>query len=52
MNFIRDLLNENNIILKATAFNKEEAVRLVMEPLLKRRKYNRGICKRHFREDQ
>ncbi|EGT0014177.1 PTS sugar transporter subunit IIA [Clostridium perfringens] len=35
MNFIRDLLNENNIILKATAFNKEEAVRLAAEPLLK-----------------
>ncbi|EJT6478075.1 PTS sugar transporter subunit IIA [Clostridium perfringens] len=35
MNFIRDLLNENNIILKAKAFNKEEAVRLAVEPLLK-----------------
>ncbi len=35
MNFIRDLLNENNIILKAKAFNKEEAVRLAAEPLLK-----------------
>ena len=35
VNFIRDLLNENNIILKAKAFNKEEAVRLAAEPLLK-----------------
>ncbi len=35
MNFISDLLNENNIILKAKVFNKEEAVRLAAEPLLK-----------------
>lgn len=34
MNFIRDLLSENRIILNAKVLNKEEAVRLAAKPLL------------------
>lgn len=35
MNFIRNLLNQNRIILNAKALNKEEAIRLAAKPLLK-----------------
>ncbi|MDZ5254340.1 PTS sugar transporter subunit IIA [Clostridium sp. LIBA-8841] len=34
MNFIRNLLSENRIILNAKVLNKEEAVRLAAKPLL------------------
>lgn len=34
MNFIRDLLSENRIILNAKVLNKEEAIRLAAKPLL------------------
>lgn len=35
MNFIKSLLNEDSIVLKAVASNKEEAIKLASEPLLK-----------------
>ncbi|EGT3617167.1 PTS sugar transporter subunit IIA [Clostridium perfringens] len=35
MNFIRNLLNENRIVLNSSVYNKEEAIRLAAKPLLK-----------------
>lgn len=46
MNFIRNLLNENRIVLNCSVYNKEEAIRLAAKPLLKE-----GVISEEYIED-